>query len=439
MTHILFYGIAPTVGDTAIGQSILARLNAKCQLPLQIFTTHPETFSKLPEAAGATVHGLLPAVPVPSLRSPLFPLRLTRLIADLRATGGLRTLSPESHATLRDALEGCAAVVFQGGPNWNDRWMGTAKALERWLFVEAAHHYGAKVFHVGVSCGPFDWSWPRGVWLRPIARAALSRHDLLIVRDSYSTGALERLGVRTNVVSSTDAAVFLEPRANDKEFRDVESLIKSESERPRVAVCVRDLQPRYGYDEQSKSRLWSDIARVLDQIQRDHATVFFLGTDYAEQESKLSDLTVAKRVKSMMKTSGAVVIETEVWDASALKQFYGLFDVMLSMRLHPSILALGQGTPSLVVSYDRKCEDFLAQIGKPEWALPFTGFDPEATISKVAEILRTPDSRQTTQSAMATLAARHADDWDAMFTAINDRAAAATLRSASKAWFPHGT
>lgn len=418
---LCFSGIAPTIGDTAIGQAILQQLKRRLDLPIRVRTNRADIFGALPELGEPDrVGAKLPAVPAPPMHAPQFPFRLYALLRDLRQTGGARLLPPERYAALRDTLHGCAAVIFQGGPAWTDRMMDRRQALDRWLFLEAARHYGARTYHVGVSCGRFAWPYPERLWMAPLCRNALNRYDLLFVRDTFSRPSLDRLGVSARVVESTDAAVFLESR-RDPDFGRVEERIHA-SPRPRVVVCVRDYQPAYPRALAARDTVLQSLARVLEHVQREQADVFFLSTDHNPRPEKQTDVEVARRVQQMMTVPGSFILDEDVRNPAGLKHIYGQFDAMISMRLHPTILALDHGVPCLLLSYDDKCRDFFASLDMQAYAVPLAEFQPARAIAQLTEMLGSTELRGGIRARYGALKAAHADDYEPMFLEISARA-----------------
>lgn len=418
--HICFLGSAPNVGDTAIGQSILQGLKTHTGLPVRIHTDRPDAFIRLPEVSDADqVRDKLPMIARPSERFPTFPVWHHLLLRDLRSTGGARLLPTRLYTTLREAFNGCTAVVFQGGPQWN--WMTRRKAIDRWYLLEAARHYGAHAYHVGVSCGPFHWPLPQQLRMAPLYRKTLDCHDILFVRDSFSSPELHRIGVTTRIVNSTDAAVFLSSYP-DAAFAPLTERIGRPGRRPRLVVCVRDFQAFYADAVQLQQTTLQTLARVLDYIQEHLADIYFLGTDHKHRVSKKTDVETAHVVRQNMKRHGAEIIETEVWNPSVLKHVYGQFDAMISMRLHPTILALGCGVPCLLLSYDPKCDDFFRRLGLSDYAVALAEFERGSFIEKVRRILGDNRLRQHIQSRYEELKRAHADDYEPMYAQIRQRA-----------------
>ncbi len=423
---ICFSGVAPTIGDAAIGQGIIQRLKGRLDLPIHVRTANPSIFGALPEiGAGDRIAGRLPAIPRPRFRSPGFPVRLWRLVRDLRRTGGARALPADVHAALRESLAGCAAVIFQGGPAWTDRMMDRSRALDRALFLEAARYYGARTYHVGVSCGPFGWSHPERLWMAPLCRSALSRYDMLVVRDLFSRPALESLGVTTRIVESTDAAVFLHSDRGEAAERVSRELAAASGSRPRLVVALRDYQAAaYPKAWNLKARTLASLATVLDRVQRDMAQVCFLSTDHKARQEKESDVAVARQVQSMMTVPGSLIVDEEIRNPAALARLYGQFTAMISMRLHPTVLALAHGVPCLLLSYDEKCRDFFASLGLQQDAVPLADFAPGPAIARVAAMLADEGLRRRISARYGALRRAHATDYEPMFREIDARAQA---------------
>ena len=418
---IIIYAIAPTVGDTGIGQSLLQLVKANTSVPVHIHTPAVDVFSALPELEPQDrVCGRFPRVQLRYLRSPLIPLRWKDYIYDLRHTGGLNVLPKANYEDLRTTLSGCVAVIMQGGPAWNDRFLAWRKVVERWLFMEVARHYGCSVYHVGVGAGPFSWGYPQRLWMKPLVRSALNQYTSLLVRDRASKPAIGRMGASPTVVSSTDTAVYLKAAADDR-YADVEKLATQNKSRPRLAVCVRDYQSNYPQARQCRSEAMIRLAGVLDRIQRETADVYFLSTDHHTRPAKQSDVEVARHIQTLMEVEGSTVVDRDVANAAALKHIYGQFDGLLSMRLHPCIFALELGVPCLVISYDQKCDDFFSRLGLSDYVFPLYAVDVEEVARKAQGMFADASLSETIRTAYTALQEQHRHDYDSMFEDIRAR------------------
>lgn len=430
--HVAFVGLAPTVGDTAIGQSILQGLRHHVGLPIRVYTNRADIFSRLPEVGPGDeiLSTLPPRIPIPSDTIAGYGVRHHRLLVDLRSTGGVNRLPPELSTALRSMFETCAGIVFQGGPHWN--WMTYERAMQRRYLLEAARFYNVAAYHVGVSCGPFDWNVPARLWMGPLFCNTLDLYNAIFVRDSFSKPSLHHIGVTTNVVDSTDAAVFLEPYA-DPEFHEVDDRIRRTTKRPRVAVCLRDFQPRYTAAVRHRDAALREMARLLDIVSERLADVYFLGTDHNYSKDKQTDSEIAAHVQESMGTSDSTLIDADVWNPSVLKHFYGQFDAIITMRLHPAILSLGSGVPTLVLSYDPKCSDFVERLGLGEYVIPIQKFSSQSALPMVEKMISDPHLEARIRHAYDQLKQVHAGGYEPMYRTIRERAAVLANKRSSVA------
>lgn len=60
---------------------------------------------------------------------------------------------------------------------------------------------------------------------------------------------------------------------------------------------------------------------------------------------------------------------------AGLRWMYGQLDLVISMMLHSSILAVAAGTPVINLAYDDKNRAFMDDIGRGAWQLPADGVD----------------------------------------------------------------
>ncbi len=81
--------------------------------------------------------------------------------------------------------------------------------------------------------------------------------------------------------------------------------------------------------------------------------------------------------------------------------------VVVSVRLHGSIMSIAAGHPTIHLSYQRKGWAAMADLGLSEWCHDAGTFDP-AVVAEQAEAIRTDPSRYWAQvdAALSTLAAR---------------------------------
>ena len=416
-SHIYLHGAFESLAQLGTAQSILRGLHARIGLPVRVNGPRPALFRHLPDMRSCdrvSVHA--PTIAAPSRRTPLFPLRLHLALRDLRETGGRRTLDRDSHAALRETLETCAAVILLRGPDWGDRRTSTAEALEHWLFLEAARHFGTPVYRFETRFGPFVWNYPRRAWMRPLVRGALDCHDMIFLQDSGSDKMLLAFGVRPKVSVTIDRAMFLVAAPNPA-FAGVEARIRS-GHRPKLAAFLHSVDTA----DLSPADFHEKLAALLDRVQRDLADILFLGTLQRAESGSRSGEAVARDVQRRMTERGSTIVETPIHDAAALKHLLRHVDALISTRVHPALLALDHGIPCFLLSEGTTKADVLRESGLIDDPVPPHGLDVERSARWFARVMRKPALREEIRTRFARLKARHSGDLDQMYAQIIRRA-----------------
>lgn len=364
--RVLFLGSAPTLGDGAIGAAILGRVRrAWPEAQLHVLTGTPEFYAALPQAAGATFGPKPRLSPRPSFDG----LGVRSALATARR---LRALERRSESALpgdlaaelaRAGYDRADVVIRQGGPQWNDRWLprGAVRFHALRLAAASTHPDGTRrpVALLGQSFGPFedgfDGSRLRDRVRRRLARRSLDRCRVIVARDEASPRALERLGVTgPTVLTATDPAILLEPepcaasrRLADENTRDG---------RPSLGLSFRPLRDEYGALGGRQDAVHRILAEALDRV-ADRVRLVFLSTGGTEDERSLA------AVVSHMEHDDAIHRVEPPTDPRHLAATYGALDALLTIRLHPMILAACGGTPSVSLAYDPKCRAFATRAG----------------------------------------------------------------------------
>ena len=75
------------------------------------------------------------------------------------------------------------------------------------------------------------------------------------------------------------------------------------------------------------------------------------------------------------------------YSPSQLMAILGTMKLVISMRLHPLMLAAGMGIPVFGLSYSSKTEGFLRQLNMEEFAAPIDNLDTQTILMKIQKIL----------------------------------------------------
>jgi len=158
-----------------------------------------------------------------------------------------------------------------------------------------------------------------------------------------------------------------------------------EGRRPIVAVTARTLAATMEkYTEQDRERYLDMMARICDAFIDDGVQLVFLSSTYAAGDYHRSDPDVAKSFRGRMKQPGAMKIVEHEYPVQVLKGMYGRMDLVVSTRMHPTILASAMRVPVIALAYEYKGLEVLKLLGLERYGVGLK----EATADEVIVLAR---------------------------------------------------
>jgi polysaccharide pyruvyl transferase WcaK-like protein len=248
---------------------------------------------------------------------------------------------------------------------------------------------------VGLSIGAGPLRHPVS---RLFARLALKTLRPATVRDSLARDVLQPLtGTRIRVVP--DPAFILKPSARSvalKVLKDAGVPL----DRPLVGVALRrwfhtnsNLIPhayatKVGLARHRGSAKMSEFnaltATVLnDLVSQADAHVVFMPTYNVRDQN---DVAVCETVAAQMPSGSYTMLELD--DPKLYKAVAGLLSVMLCGRMHPAILAAGQGVPVVGLSYNQKFYGTFSLLGQGARCISMTEFVENTDTARLGAMLR---------------------------------------------------
>lgn len=225
------------------------------------------------------------------------------------------------------------------------------------------------------------------------AKFALSKIDLITLREGTSCQYLKEMGIQSEKVFLTaDPAFLLQPASVErvKEIMEREGI--DESSRPLVGMTVsREIAstafPILNSPEDSYHKHIEVVAQVIDHLtDKLNATVFFLPHCIGFGE-KLDDRIVAKDILQLCSNKDKVKVINNEYGAGELKGLIGQFNLFIGERVHSVINAMSMGVPSvaLLKSTDQR-QDIIRMLGQVGAICHVENLDNEALLSKIGNI-----------------------------------------------------
>lgn len=208
--------------------------------------------------------------------------------------------------------------------------------------LKIAKKMGLKVMQISNGIGPINKKANR-----VIVRNVINKYvDVVTLREEKSLRELEKMGVTTTKILTSDLAMTLDG-SGSKELKKVFVGEKIDV-KDYVCISMRDWKnnPKNFEDE---------IAKVADHIyEKYNFDVIFIPMQYP------SDIAISKRIAGKMKNPSHIIsghISTEnvigiIRDAK----------LVLAMRLHSLIYGVSMKTPVVAIKYDPKIDGFMEYI-----------------------------------------------------------------------------
>lgn len=324
------------------------------------------------------------------LRSIVFQLRLRvkdvsiTVLSDrpdvVRKEMGLKSVgrTPNLTDSLKRIFEISRADLFiLGGGGLLMDWADSDSYVERWLGdMRISQELHVPNMTAGIGVGK--------VWTetsKKSIREVLSKADKICVRDSDSAATLSALGVKSNVVTTSDLALIV-PEL-DKQRKESSRTRRNDVGNPLVLVCLRHwyVYRNQNVDEIIFNRMKSSISQALSElVSTRNASVKFVPFMTSKKED---DRQVGREVSSLMHDVSSRTLELD--HVPSISEFLNLLDqssFLIGMRLHSIIVATAANVPCIGINYDDKVHRFMNSVGLTDWCL-----NPEEVTSEKISFL----------------------------------------------------
>lgn len=186
--------------------------------------------------------------------------------------------------------------------------------------------------------------------------------DVISVRNSETIMFLKSLGIKNRIHLTNDLTFLLYKSINDP-FQDAEA--KEQSESPYIILCLREF--RYN------GKVWRDVQQKLDLltfkktirsfcehlIKDKGIHIYFFVTQIGFE----TDSHITQEIVNEINDRSKVHIVKSTISLEEIVRLFKNSHCVVSMRLHPLIIAMMVGTPILGIAYSDKIESFLNQNG----------------------------------------------------------------------------
>lgn len=272
-------------------------------------------------------------------------------------------------------------LLISGSGQIDDFWGGPWEQpfrLLAWTAAARRQRKPAAVFGVGV-----DQLLTRlGT---TFCKQALQRAQLRVLRDAGSLDALRAMGLQVDTDVCPDPAFHLRP---------VGTAAPADPAFAVISPIARNAWP--GGNEPYEAYL-AALAAAADHLQRRGLEVRFVCS-----QTRM-DPPIVERVKQRMRGNAAGTRVMDVRTVDEYMQEVAGAAVVVGSRLHAMILALVAGTPVVAVSYARKVQRQLQDVGLADYLLELRDVQAEALLARIDRVLSEQQGLRTHIRQQSTL------------------------------------
>jgi polysaccharide pyruvyl transferase WcaK-like protein len=276
-------------------------------------------------------------------------------------------------------MKNCDLVVSYSDENFKEAasylplnmyWVLTwwSMLVSRTWDILVAKYFSKPVVMFPNSVGPF-----RTFMGRMISRLALNACNIILVREPNSYRIVESLGIDTPKVLTFDTTWT---------FKSSNSSQVKVNRRPCIGVSLGFYAKVFSDVEIRKQA--AVYAEAFDEVIRRFGCYIVLMPHYISG-FRYDDLEISKMVMGKMKSKDNVEI-VEVETADEFKSFLGEMDMVISAKMHPAVLALSEGVPTLCIAYDHKQTGLFDRLDMCECVLPIYEFSKEKLLSRISYV-----------------------------------------------------
>jgi polysaccharide pyruvyl transferase CsaB len=218
-----------------------------------------------------------------------------------------------------------------------------------------------KVILYALGVGPLNY-----VYSEKLIKWVSNNVDAVSVRDDESRNILEKLGVR-GVAVVPDPALRV-PKCDNIRTTEIFKLEKINPNRtPKIGVCLRGIYHAGSRKSRSIKPLSVEQKNsIVESLQRIAAemrgVLVFFCFDSAMDSTLTAEIADACRCEKH--------VVTATYDPREIAGILGSMDVVISMPLHPAILASRSYVPVVAIAYNPKVKNFMRRIRLDDYVVP---------------------------------------------------------------------
>lgn len=299
------------------------------------------------------------------------------------------------HTTLLREYKNADIVIDLTGDTFSDD-TSLISSVGTSLYIIMCKLLNKPIMMYAQSIGPF-----KTVFTRLLAKFALNRADLVIVREEITEKYLKKIGVTQQIYLSADSA-FLLSQAPIERVNEI--LLKEDipiGNCPLIGISAsQHIDSQFkGKSLDSNNEYRQIMAQLIDyMIENLHVKVLFV-PHVSFPDRGYDDKFVGKKIFDLINNKDNVFQIKGEYSPEELKGIISQCDLFIGARMHANIAALSSCVPTVAISYSIKTPGIMKMAGQEKYVCDFKAMTFEELKSKVDDAW---ENREKIRNALKT-------------------------------------
>jgi len=280
-------------------------------------------------------------------------------------------------------------IVDTNGGGFNDEDSSTIGSCTKILM---GTFIGKKVVLFPQSFGPFTTKFTKF-----LAKFALNRAKLIMVRETISKTGLQKIGVNESLIHLVPDIVFaLQPISHEKVQEMMAKEKISNDDRPLIGINISQLIIHRSKNMQVKQDYTELMAQTAEYIVTElNASVLLIPHDIHPKEVKImcegtkkiggDDISAISETFAKIKNKNRIIPIVNEYKVDELKGIIGECDLFIGARMHANVAAISMQVPTISISYSHKYPGVIGMVGLENYICDYRTMTLDELISKVNE------------------------------------------------------
>ena len=243
------------------------------------------------------------------------------------------------------------------------------------------------------SFGPFNTKFTNF-----LAKFALNRTKLIMVRETISKTCLQEIGVKDSLIHLVPDIVFaLQPISSEKVQKIMAKEKINKDDMPLIGINVSQLINHRSKNMRVENDYFELMSQIADYLVTElDATVLLIPHEIYPKEIKTvinatkeiggDDISAINETFSKVKNKDKIIPIINEYKVDELKGIIRECNLFIGARLHANVAAISMHVPTISISYSHKYPGVMGMVGIENYICDYRTMTIDELVSKINEV-----------------------------------------------------